>query len=348
MQISALGAANALNLNPMIAASSNSNAKVSAVAPVQRRQMPAAEVTLSDEFDFPEVMGSSESKQEGQIVPAGTAYGMPVSDLQNTGLRFKLMGADEEEGTVTGELPEQSPQVEEENAADKAAEQNAPKNVQGQPLSEEELQVVRELEARDAEVRRHEQAHIAAAGGLAQGGASFSYQRGPDGEQYAIGGEVSIDTSKAATPEATVQKMQRIKAAAMAPASPSGQDRAVAASASRMQQEATQEIAQARTEAADENRPGSENEVDAVSPIENSKSGNIDSAQPDKDEQEGGLMSPEKLQEVSEEASDNAQNTGVVTPAIVAPELAPSNQQQVPSKLSFSQARAITAYGLAS
>ena len=102
---------------------------------------------------------------------------------------------------------------------------------------------IAKLKKRDQEVRSHEQAHIAAAGGLARGGASFSFQRGPDGKQYAIGGEVNIDTSPVSgNPQATVRKAQQIRAAALAPANPSAQDRAVAASASALEAEAQREI----------------------------------------------------------------------------------------------------------
>lgn len=67
-------------------------------------------------------------------------------------------------------------------------------------LSESDLKVVSELKQRDAEVKAHEAAHLAAAGGIATGGASFSYQQGPDGIRYAIGGEVNIDTSGSRRP----------------------------------------------------------------------------------------------------------------------------------------------------
>lgn len=83
---------------------------------------------------------------------------------------------------------------------------------------------------------------MAAAGGLAQGGASFSYQTGPDGKRYAVGGEVSIDVSKGRTPQETIDKARQIRAAALAPADPSGQDRQVAARAARMEMEARQEM----------------------------------------------------------------------------------------------------------
>jgi len=45
------------------------------------------------------------------------------------------------------------------------------------------------LKARDREVRAHEAAHTAAAGSLAKGGPSFTFQRGSDGRLYAVGGE---------------------------------------------------------------------------------------------------------------------------------------------------------------
>ena len=104
-------------------------------------------------------------------------------------------------------------------------------------LTEEEEQVVSELKARDAEVRAHEAAHIAASGGLA-GAPSYTFQDGPDGKRYAVGGEVSIDTSSGATPDETIAKMRQVMAAASAPADPSGQDAAVAAGAAQRMQAA--------------------------------------------------------------------------------------------------------------
>lgn len=108
-------------------------------------------------------------------------------------------------------------------------------------LGKEEVQKLQELKQRDIEVRTHEQAHLAAAGQYARGGASFTYQKGPDGVSYAVGGEVGIDISKERTPEATITKMQIIKRAALAPASPSGADRSIAAAARFMESQARQE-----------------------------------------------------------------------------------------------------------
>lgn len=99
--------------------------------------------------------------------------------------------------------------------------------------------LIEELKARDREVRAHEAAHKSAAGSLARGAPSYSFQRGPDGVNYAIGGEVQIDLSPVpGNPAATLRKAQQIRAAALAPAQPSAQDYAVAAEAARMAAEA--------------------------------------------------------------------------------------------------------------
>ncbi len=121
--------------------------------------------------------------------------------------------------------------------------------VKGDELSDEEKKEVSELKKRDLEVRSHEQAHIAAGGAYVRGGASFSYQTGPDGKKYAVGGEVSIDTSSVSgDPEATIRKMQVVRKAALAPASPSSTDRSVAAAASQKMNAARMEQAKQQTE----------------------------------------------------------------------------------------------------
>ncbi len=111
-------------------------------------------------------------------------------------------------------------------------------------LTEEEEQQVVELKARDAEVRAHEQAHVAASGGLTNGPIHYDYQRGPDNQQYAIGGHVSIDTAPIpGEPEKTIQKAETIRRSALAPAEPSGADKRIAAKASQMASAARQEMA---------------------------------------------------------------------------------------------------------
>jgi len=98
-------------------------------------------------------------------------------------------------------------------------------------------ELITKLEARDTEVRAHEAAHMSAGGGIA-GAASFDYQIGPNGKAYAVGGEVPIDISPENDPQATQAKMQKVRAAALAPASPSPQDIKVASTASMIEMKA--------------------------------------------------------------------------------------------------------------
>ena len=113
-----------------------------------------------------------------------------------------------------------------------------------QELDQNEKHKLEELKARDREVRTHEAAHKATAGQYATGGASFTYQRGPDGQLYATGGEVGISTGPVPdNPEATLQKANTIRAAALAPAHPSSQDMSIAAKATMMATEARAQIA---------------------------------------------------------------------------------------------------------
>lgn len=123
-------------------------------------------------------------------------------------------------------------------------------------LSQDQLRQIQTLKARDQEVRAHEQAHLSAAGSIAISGASFSYTTGPDGQRYATGGEVSIDTSAVANdPQATLAKAETIRRAALAPAQPSAQDHSVASKASAMANKARAELLQAYQDP-EQNRKG--------------------------------------------------------------------------------------------
>ena len=104
-----------------------------------------------------------------------------------------------------------------------------------------EQQEIKSLKRRDQEVRSHELAH-AAVGGAYTGAPNYSFAVGPDGNKYAVGGEVSVDLAPIdGNPSATIAKMQKVHAAALAPANPSIQDTRVAASAAKL-------IAQAQSE----------------------------------------------------------------------------------------------------
>ncbi len=141
------------------------------------------------------------------------------------------------------------------NSADKDPRKDA-KATPGNPAKEhdpEELAVINELKSTDREVRAHEAAHVAAGGQYVQGGASFEYKTGPDGKRYAVAGEVQIDTSAVPDdPQATIEKMEVVKRAALAPKNPSSQDRSVAAAANRAQSQARIELQAEKSEKSEE------------------------------------------------------------------------------------------------
>ena len=87
-------------------------------------------------------------------------------------------------------------------------------------LNPQEQALVKELALRDQEVRAHELAHKSAGAGLTSA-ATFTYQQGPDGRQYAIGGEVQIQITPGNTPEETIRRAKQVTAPATAPANPS-------------------------------------------------------------------------------------------------------------------------------
>ena len=103
---------------------------------------------------------------------------------------------------------------------------------------------------------------MAAGGGHVNGGAGYTYQKGPDGRQYAIGGHVSIDASSVpGDPEASREKAQQVRRAALAPGEPSGQDRQVAARAAAQEARAARD---ARKEEDDGEGPAASGLVSAV------------------------------------------------------------------------------------
>lgn len=184
--------------------------------------------------------------------------GEPLSTIRQTDLRSQRAPAADApaavpetpwsaplsgETAVTAQRLGQQTAAEEEQPADDAA----PRSMPGELTPEQQAQVA-ELKARDAEVRAHEQAHKAV-GGRYAGAPRYETTRGPDGNTYAIGGEVAIDVSPAATPDETIDKMIQVKAAALAPAEPSPQDRRVAAMADALRLQA---MAEARAQDAAE------------------------------------------------------------------------------------------------
>jgi hypothetical protein len=112
----------------------------------------------------------------------------------------------------------------------------------GKQLTPQELAEVARLAARDRDVRAHEAQHLAAAGSMANG-VEYTYEMGPDGKMYAVGGKVNITIPAGQSPEQALATARQLRAAANAPSDPSGQDMVVAAQASQMEADALQKIA---------------------------------------------------------------------------------------------------------
>lgn len=190
-------------------------------------------------------------------------------------------------------------------------------------LTEEEQKQVEELKARDAEVKAHEQAHIAAGGSYVRGGARYDYQTGPDGKKYAVGGEVSIDTSAVeGDPQATINKAQVILKAALAPAEPSGQDKAVASQARQMMASARKELMSEKINTNSENTAAATITENSTTAANNNKNATESS------NQESSTIDASALSQTSntvETAADTNAGTNADTPA---PEMA---QTQAPT-----------------
>ena len=172
----------------------------------------------------------------------------PASNTSNSGARGRSDNRVDQSSSER--RPARPPEKEGGTESREGSPENRPgtEGSQGQDdVSPEMDSLVNELRARDREVRQHEQAHQTV-GGQYAGAPTYDYSRGPEGQLYATGGQVSIDTSAVSDdPRATINKMQTVRAAALAPANPSPQDIQVA-------QEATSKMLAAQAELRAEQR----------------------------------------------------------------------------------------------
>ncbi len=218
-----------------------------------------------------------------EVIPpaAANTAGSTENKAQSDAEKAKLPGnSDSSTYTASGKIADNKTIEQREGNADsdqddaEQEKQQAAEEVSEQEelQLEQEQQQIKELKARDTEVRTHEQAH-AAVGGQYAGSPSYEYQRGPDGTNYAVGGEVPIDVGIInGDPQATIDKMQTVRAAALAPAEPSGADRAIAA-------DATQKMAAAQAELASANDEDSSEDKSRVSAsFSNSESSEVKTA----------------------------------------------------------------------
>jgi len=169
------------------------------------------------------------------------------STFTNISSSYTIKLNDEESLEFKKEKVQKSPEQEKKEELKELESKQSIKSGAAKELSEGEKQLLKELSARDGEVRAHEAAHQAAGGGMT-GAASYTYQQGPDGKMYAIGGEVSISMKSGSTPEETIANARQIASAAMAAGDPSPQDFAVASSARVMEIKAQQQLAKEQRE----------------------------------------------------------------------------------------------------
>lgn len=182
-------------------------------------------------------VGAEKDKNKVGNTNAGSSQ---ASEAQNTDIRT-VHGKEGQEGSEQGSQQQQA-------ADQQASEQQQDKKPQPSQLTPQEQKVVDSLEARHTEVVIHEQAH-ASVGGQYAGQPSYGYERGPDGKRYAVSGEVPISVSPVAgDPQATIQKMRQVRAAALAPQSPSVADRRIAAEATRQLNAAYSELSSSKRE----------------------------------------------------------------------------------------------------
>jgi hypothetical protein len=162
----------------------------------------------------------------------------------NTAANVNLYDANGKDNETRQAISERGDRQQQGEDARRGNEQSPEQQEKQQQLERQEQQEIQQLKSRDQEVRAHEQAH-AAIGGRYAGAPSYSYEQGPDGKQYAVAGEVQIDIAPVpGDPQATVQKMQQVRSAALAPAEPSAADRRIAAQAAQQQVQAQAELVQ--------------------------------------------------------------------------------------------------------
>jgi hypothetical protein len=195
--------------------------------------------------------GSSLAKEEARILRDVENH-LQKADPESLQVRYDYALGPDGKRYITGahisyleeeELPS-SEALQSDQEAASAHGSKASGDASPSPTYGEDPQVqaaVRELEKIDREVRAHEAAHMAV-GGQYAGGASYTYTVGPDGKRYAVGGEVPISAPGGSTPEETLRIMQQVRAAALSPGSPSGQDRQVAAAAASAEAQARMEL----------------------------------------------------------------------------------------------------------
>ena len=208
--------------------------------------MKIARLMTSSSTDFESRKRAMQRREMGEVYKKNAQYQSPrnpmldvLENLLSGKADKELHAADQAQRELDGRG-----QTEEENANQK------PETLKGKEEKLEQPEVkaeVRKLELTEKEVIVHEQAHKAVSGDVT-GPISYTYTTGPDDKRYINGGEVSINAGEGSTPEETIRILEKVRAAALAPAQPSPQDLRVAASAAAQIQQTRVELSGATYE----------------------------------------------------------------------------------------------------
>lgn len=179
------------------------------------------------------------------VVTPFSPVGKMAVGLENGEAKEEVFAPIEESPSLSGLGNKENDRVNEDDSGDKQpGQENAQSKSQAEKQQQQvDREIIRQLASRDREVRAHEQAH-SSVGGQYAGSPSYTFEKGPDGVNYAVGGEVPISAPSTDDPEATLLAAEQIKRAALAPADPSPQDRRVAAHAAQTAVSARSEILQ--------------------------------------------------------------------------------------------------------
>lgn len=185
------------------------------------------------------IVGNTASSQASHIYSKLSSNNPKVGAVQST-LKSSY---DADMDMIISRVGQKQPSSEKQKGIVTGAEKK-PASAEQQQMKQGEINdklTVSKMVQVERSVTAHEQAHKTAAGQYA-GPISYDYATGPDGKRYVVSGEVPINAPQGRTPEDTIQIMERVKRAALAPADPSAQDVAVAAQAAQQQQMARNEL----------------------------------------------------------------------------------------------------------
>ncbi|MGF1484330.1 MAG: putative metalloprotease CJM1_0395 family protein [Opitutales bacterium] len=123
-------------------------------------------------------------------------------------------------------------------------------------LSDEEQKQLDVLQERDHKVRAEQIAEAVRSGLAAQ--VHFIYRTGPDGNRYAVDGQVEHDVAASFSPEKTIERARELRAAILSSPDPSPKDLQVVAEIDRLEKEALRELRKSEASAEEGASPPSE------------------------------------------------------------------------------------------